>query len=353
MPPPDPEVYAYMKGQGMPDRDAEGMAAIGWFSDVPSPLTDESTLDEIHDYAAMSEAGSDFIFNLPNVVAYADGLLDEVAEEETTIEGVDGNDIPLIVNTPRASSSSRAVLFIHGGGMALLSATSAAYRAWARLLARDGLTVVSVDFRNSSGVGARAPFPAGLDDCVAALRWLGEREDIDEITVHGESGGANLTIATCVRAAKLGVATNKVSGAVPWAPYIAGPVHWGDWRNAEFQSLRDNNGAGFPVAELIHFARTYTPDESDWTTGEAWPIFLTDDEIDLLPTISLHTNDLDTLRDEGIAFSRRLARAGKLAGHMNHLGTTHAMHVYTPIFDATEVTELSAKLVTAFALRNA
>ena len=57
------------------------------------------------------------------------------------------------------------------------------------------------------------------------------------------------------------------------------------------------------------------------------------------------------IRDEGISFSRRLARAGKLVGHMNHLGTTHAMHIYTPIFDASDVTELSAKLVTAFALR--
>ena len=351
VPPPDPEVYAYMRAQGMPDRHAEGMAAIGWFSDVPSPLTEESTLEEIHEYAAMSEAGSDHIFNLPNVVAYADGLLDEVTEEEVVIAGVDGNDIPLLVNTPVGSTPSRAVLFLHGGGMALLSARSAAYRAWARLLARDGLLVVSVDFRNCSGGGARAPFPAGLDDCVSALGWLGDRDEIDQITVHGESGGANLTIATCVRAAKRGVATTTVTGAVPWAPYIAGPAHWGRWQEAEFASLRDNNGAGFPVGELIHFARTYTPDEGDWRVGEAWPIFLTEEEIALLPPMSLHTNDLDTLRDEGIAFSNRLARAGKLVAHMNHLGTTHAMHVYTPIFDAHEVTELAAKTVTAFALR--
>lgn len=351
MPPPDPEVYAYMKGQGLPDRHAEGMAAIGWFSDLPSPLTDASTLDEIHEYVAVSEVGSDFIFNDPNVVAYADGLLDEVAEEETVIEGVDGNEIPLIINAPMASTPNRAVLFLHGGAMAFLSATSAAYRAWTRLLARDGLLVVSVDFRNCSGTGPRTPFPAGQNDCVSALQWLADHEEINEITVHGESGGANLTIATCIRAAKQGVAQDKVTGAVPWAPWIAGPVHWGKWREAEFASLRDNNGAGLPAPQLIHFARTYTPDESDWTTGEAWPTFLTDDELSLLPPMSLHTNDLDTLRDEGISFSRRLARAGKLVGHMNHLGTTHAMHVYTPIFDASDVTELSAKLVTAFALR--
>lgn len=351
MPPPNPKVYAYMKSQGMPGRHLDGMAGIGWFSDLPSPLTPESSLSEIHEYAAAAEAGSDYLFNLPNVVEYATTLLEDVIEEEATIEGVDGNDIPIIINSPKGSTPKQAILFMHGGGMALLSAKSASYRAWARLLARDGLVVASVDFRNSSGVGARAPFPAGLDDCVSALKWLADRKEIEDITVHGESGGANLTIATCVRAAKQGIAQGKVSGAVPMAPYIAGPAHWGPWEEAPFQSLRDNNGAGFAVPELIYFAKTYTPDEADWKTGEAWPFFLTDEEIALLPPISLHTNDLDTLRDEGIAFSKRLAEAGKLVDHVNHIGTTHAMHVYTPIFGATDVTELAAKSVTAFALR--
>lgn len=351
MPPPNEKVVEYMKSQGIPERVLAGMNSIGWFADVPSPFTPESTLDEIHEYGALTEAGSDAIFNLPHVLEYADKFLEDVVEEEITIKGVDDNDITIIINSPKGSTPNKAILFMHGGGMAFLSAKGGTYRAWARLLARDGLVVASVDFRNCSGTGARAPFPAGLNDCVSALKWLGDREEIDEITVHGESGGANLTIATCVRAAKQGVAQDKVTGAAPWAPYIAGPSHWGNWEEAPFQSLRDNNGAGIPVPDLIYFARTYTPNEADWQTGEAWPTFLTDEEIDLLPPISLHTDDLDTLRDEGLAFSRRLARAGKLVGHVNHIGSTHAMHVYAPIFNATDIMELAAKSVSAFALR--
>lgn len=352
IPGPDEKVYQYMKSQGMPEQSLAGMAAIGWFSDVPSPLNPDSTLEDIHEYATASEAGSAFIFNMPQVMEFADKLLEDVIEEETSIKGVNGNDIPIIINSPKGTTPKKAVLFIHGGGMALLSAKGGTYRAWARLLAKDGLIVASVDFRNSSGAGARAPFPAGLNDCVSALKWLGDREEVEEITVHGESGGANLTIATCVRAAKQGVAQDKVKGAVPWAPYIAGPAHWGKWEDAPYQSLRDNNGAGFPVTELIYFARTYTPNEADWKTGEAWPTFLTDEEIALLPPIALHTDDLDTLRDEGIEFSRRLARAGKLVTHVNHIGSTHAMHVYAPIFFAPDLMELAAKEVSAFALRN-
>lgn len=350
-PPVDPEVYAYMKAHGMPERLLEGMSGIGFFANISSPLTDDSTLEDIHEFAAMAEAAYG-MFDLPHVVAYADGILDDVLEEEVTVTGVDGNDVPLIINTPKGSTPSKAILFLHGGGMALLSAKVAMYRAWSRLLARDGLLVVSVDFRNSSGIGAREPFPAGLNDCVTGLEWLAARPEIEEITIHGESGGANLAIATSVRAAKQGVAQDKVTGTVPWAPYIAGPAHWGVWQHAAYASLRDNNGAGFPTQDLIHFARTYTPSEPDWHNGEAWPTFLTDEEIDLMPPVALHTNDLDTLRDEGIEFSQRLAEAGKLVSHLNHMGTTHAIHVYTPVFGIFDVTELAAKSVTAFALRN-
>ena len=191
-------------------------------------------------------------------------------------------------------------------------------------------------------VAARNEFPVAYLP-VGGVEWHGRHLAVGNDTIKAH--------ALCVRAAKQGVAQDKVTGAVPWAPYIAGPAHWGNWEEAPFQSLRDNNGAGIPVPDLIYFARTYTPNEADWQTGEAWPIFLTDDEIALLPPISLHTDDLDTLRDEGIAFSKRLAQAGKLVGHVNHIGSTHALHVYTPIFHATDIMELAAKSVTAFALR--
>ncbi|MEM9326815.1 MAG: alpha/beta hydrolase fold domain-containing protein [Bacteroidota bacterium] len=327
------------------------MSNLGWFSDIPSPLNPQSTMEEIHDYVAMTEAGSDMIFNLPNVMEYADKLLEEVTEEEVTIKGVDGNDIPIIINSPKNSQPKQAILFIHGGGMCVLSAKGGTYRTWTRLLAKDGLLVASVDFRNSSG-NARAPFPAGLNDCVSGLAWLSKKEEIEEITVHGESGGANLTIATCLRAAKQGIAQDKVTGAAPWAPYIAGPAIWGRWEEAEYESLRENNGAGIPVDQLIYYARTYTPEERDWKNGEAWPVWMTDEEIDLLPPMSMHTNDLETLRDEGIALYRRLAQAGKLVTLENHLDTTHALHVYAPIFNAFDITEQAAKSITAFALRN-
>ncbi|HAA18151.1 MAG TPA: hypothetical protein DCR93_12705 [Cytophagales bacterium] len=351
LPPIDENVAKHLKANGIPGRIFEGMAGIGWFANQSSPLTAESTLEDIHAFVSVAEDGTHGIFNLPHVLEFADSLLDEIEEIELTIQGVDGNEIPIIVNKPKGTHPKQAILFLHGGAMAFLSSRAGTYRAWSRLLAKDGLLVASVDFRNSSGNGARAPFPAGLNDCVSALQWLGNQEDIEEITLHGESGGGNLTLATCVRAAKKGIAKNKIKGAVPWAPFIAGPAHWSKWESAEFPSLRDNSGSGFPASELIHYARAYTPNKEDWENGEAWPIFMTEEEINLLPPVAIHTEDLDMLRDEGIAFSKRLAKAGKLDSHLNHIGNTHALHVYTPIFKATDIMKQAAKSVTAFALR--
>ena len=50
--------------------------------------------------------------------------------------------------------------------MALLSATL--YQPVGRLLAQQGVAVIMPEFRSSLD----APFPAGLNDCYAALAWV-------------------------------------------------------------------------------------------------------------------------------------------------------------------------------------
>ena len=45
---------------------------------------------------------------------------------------------------------------------------------WRDLLAASGLVVVGVEFRNAGGKHGDHPFPAGLNDCISALRWMHE-----------------------------------------------------------------------------------------------------------------------------------------------------------------------------------
>jgi acetyl esterase/lipase len=93
------------------------------------------------------------------------------------------------------------LLHIHGGGFAAGHRRSYHTLACFRGLER-GYAVVALDYRLSG----EAPFPAGLQDVRAAIRWLRanaapHRLDASRIAVFGESSGGNYAAMACVAAA--------------------------------------------------------------------------------------------------------------------------------------------------------
>ena len=116
----------------------------------------------------------------------------------------DGNTVKLQFIRPQVDDVLPCVYYIHGGGMASLSCFDGLYRSWGRIIANQGVAVAMIDFRNSmtpSSAPEVAPFPAGLNDCVAGLRFVVAnaadlRIDPAHVVVAGESGGGNLTLAT-------------------------------------------------------------------------------------------------------------------------------------------------------------
>lgn len=58
--------------------------------------------------------------------------------------------------------------------MVLTNTDSPPYNTWAEALARTGLVVVTVHFRNAYNKDGDKCFPAGLDDCATAVRWVDE-----------------------------------------------------------------------------------------------------------------------------------------------------------------------------------
>src|SRR5205823_7644994 len=116
----------------------------------------------------------------------------------------DGNTVKIQFVRPQTDEILPCVYYIHGGGMASLSCFDGMYRSWARIIAHQGVAVAMVDFRNCmtpSSAPEVAPFPAGLNDCVAGLRFIvaqaaALRMDPDRIIVAGERGGGNLPLAT-------------------------------------------------------------------------------------------------------------------------------------------------------------
>lgn len=87
-----------------------------------------------------------------------------VQMETITIKGVDGNDIPLIIHTPKdVTGPIPCVFHIHGGGMGLMSATNAMYSTVRNMIALRGMAVIGVEFRNCTVDGLSFSLPVYLD----------------------------------------------------------------------------------------------------------------------------------------------------------------------------------------------
>jgi acetyl esterase len=305
----DPRMVAELEALGL-----HGHAAA-------PPVTRQSGRDELLSFCAEAEAGFEAVFS-----TLFEGLepVRGVTSETRTISGVDQNDIPLYIHRPDGVDGPLPCIFhIHGGGMVQLEGAGAAYVRWRDELASAGLVVVGVEFRNGAGKLGSHPYPAGLDDCASALRWVGDHlADLggSRIVVSGESGGGNLTLAVTLRAKREGW-LGSIAGVYALCPYILGG--WGD-RPAELPSLHENDDYFIGCGLMDALSEVYDPGGAHATDPECWPYHATVEDLAGLPPHVISVNELDPLRDEGLAYYRKLVRAGVPAVGRTVNGTCHA-----------------------------
>ncbi|MEV6794412.1 alpha/beta hydrolase [Streptomyces sp. NPDC051320] len=116
----------------------------------------------------------------------ANPVPDDVTIEPTSLGGVPA----LSIEVPGATANG-VVLYFHGGCFVVGSAEASAGLA-ANLARKAGVRVLTVDYR----LAPEHPYPAALDDALAAYRALVESEpDAARIAVFGESAGGNLATA--------------------------------------------------------------------------------------------------------------------------------------------------------------
>ncbi|MCK4966529.1 alpha/beta hydrolase [bacterium] len=102
-------------------------------------------------------------------------------------------DLKLDLFLPENSKRSHiGIIFIHGGGWSNLSKEY--LKEWGYYFANRGYVSVSIDYRLSD----EAKFPAAIEDCKCAVRWMRASApkygiDPDKIAVFGESAGGHLT----------------------------------------------------------------------------------------------------------------------------------------------------------------
>jgi acetyl esterase/lipase len=112
--------------------------------------------------------------------------------EDVTFTPVDAGGPPAEWVMAAGASDDRALLYLHGGGYCIGSIASHRHLA-ADLSRAAGMRVLLVDYR----LAPEHPFPAAVEDAVAAYEWLlGRGIAPGRIAVAGDSAGGGLTVAT-------------------------------------------------------------------------------------------------------------------------------------------------------------
>ncbi|MFJ7069345.1 alpha/beta hydrolase [Streptomyces sp. NPDC101115] len=197
------------------------------------------------------------------------------------------------------------VVFAHGGGWVLCDLDTHD-RPCRALAARTGATVVSVDYR-------RAPdhrFPAAEDDVYTALEWAAARYPGRPLVVAGDSSGGNLAAAAALRARDHG--GPAVAGQLLVYPVLD---HRLDGESARAYAT----GFFHTTAHMRWYWEQYLGPGGDPVAASPG---LADDLAGLPPALIVLA-DCDPLRDEGLAWARRLSSAGVTAQVHLHTGVFH------------------------------
>jgi acetyl esterase len=294
-------------------------------ANVPAPpVTPDSPREELLRFCAGAEESfGEVLGTLAARLPPVEGVTSETA----TIAGPDGNTIEMSIDRPtRRSGPTPGIVHLHGGGMVILRAADPVYVHWRRRLAAAGAVVIGVEFRNGAGRGGAHPFPAGLLDCAAAARWAAENRaelEIAAVVVSGESGGGSLTLALAHQARRQGWLSD-IDGLYAQCPYISG--RWSD-PPPELPSLAENDGYFVSCPLFAVMAEVYDPGADHAGDPVCWPLQAGVDDLAELPPHVISVNELDPLRDEGLAYLRRLWAAGVSATGRVVPGTSHGADV--------------------------
>jgi acetyl esterase len=246
--------------------------------------------------------------------------------------------IPIRVYRPQSGRLLPALVYFFGGGW-VTGSLDTGDRVCRRLANSTPCAVVAVSYR-------RAPehrFPAAVEDCDAAARWVAEHGeqlgvDAERLAVGGVSAGGNLAAACAQLAHERGAPSLRLQFLV-YPPL--------DYR-ADTPSMREMvDPVFFDHDDLAWCWAHYLAHDSDGESPLASPLRAPD--VRGLPPALVITAELDPLRDEGELYADRLAAAGVPTELVRFEGMVHGFYSMNGVLGAAE----QAQAVTAAALRRA
>lgn len=232
----------------------------------------------------------------------------------------DGHGVNLRIYYPIQQSHASAIVYFHGGWFNAGSLET--HDTPLRLLSKQsGSVIISVDYR----LAPEFPFPAGLTDCEAAVKWVLENAsflniDPGKIIIMGDSAGGALAATV----------TRKFRNAVR-AQVLIYPVTDNALKSQSWKTFKDG-----PLLDLEGGKQAwnwYLPEEKDWGNPDAVPLLAED--LPGLPPTFVSVAEYDPLKDEALQYVDRLRKDEVNAESKIYRGTTHGFFQMGGMVDET------------------
>jgi triacylglycerol lipase len=206
---------------------------------------------------------------------------------------------------PPADRPSPAVLLIHGGAW---MAGNKNHSSWhARRLAEQGFAVIAINYR----LAPEHPFPAQLEDCRAALRWIAQQAprygwDVERLAAYGYSAGGHL-------ACLLGMVRAEPSPKLRAVVAGGAPV---DFSDEPLDSRRLVYWLGATRADRPAIYREASP--TAFVTEQSPPVFFYHGEHDRVVPVELPRRLRTLLTERGVRSELHVVEgAGHLAAYLD------------------------------------
>ncbi len=258
-----------------------------------------------------------------NLAAIKHAIPKGVSAQRRTIGGIEGEWL-----TGKPGGAGGTLLYLHGGGY--FACSTLTHRPITAGFALRGLQVFAPEYR----LAPEHPFPAAIDDAVAAYRGLlASGIPAGELTIAGDSAGGGLTLAALL-------SLRDAGDPLPAAAMLFSP--WTDLAGTG-ESLVSNdkrdamfNGDGIATAALPYLAG------ADPRNPLASPLYA---ELHGLPPLLIHAGSYEVLLDD----STRLAARARAAGTQVTLRTwpvvPHVWPLFTFLPEARESLDAAARFL--------
>lgn len=226
------------------------------------------------------------------------------------------DNITFNIFTPKHVKTDKMIIYIHGGGWTTGNVKTYSYLLTnlANELKRN---IIAIEYP----LAPEYPFPIGFNVCYQGVKIIFNKAnefniDTKDIIIMGDSAGANLATAICIKARK--AKEFQIKKEILIYPIVQTNFK----NNHKFKSIEENGYQYFLTKKMINdYLELYLKSPKDYQNIYVAPLYAK--WLFHMPETLIITADLDPLRDEGYAYAKKLKRYFNKVTYYNMKGVIH------------------------------